>query len=77
MVPGKTTSFGFLWKGYFFTPTEELGKLYKFTEYYASDTIEKAVEVQELLKDKEDNITVMEKTFNAETEIVLNSGRKN
>lgn len=64
LMPNKLSSFEFLWKGSSATPTKELGKLTQFVGAYASATIDKVVEVQELLKEKEEKIISLKQKFN-------------
>lgn len=59
-------SFEVLWKGSTTAPTEELGRLTKFTGAYGSATIDKAINVQNLLKEKEENISMLEQNTEAE-----------
>lgn len=49
-----------LWQDPTTNPTENLTKLYKIVGAYASAMIDKASEVQQLLKDEEDQIQVLQ-----------------
>jgi len=66
LFPGKVSSFEVLWKGSSPTPIEELGNLTQFKGAYDLAIIHKDVELQELLKEKEDKIISLEEPLNIE-----------
>jgi hypothetical protein len=57
------TPFQVLWKGTQTTPDEELNRLSQFAGAYASATIDKAAEIQLLMKEKDQRIVQLEQTF--------------
>lgn len=59
LLPQKTSQaspFEVLWKGTSTASADELGKLTQFISAYASATMDKAIEVQELLREEDEKI---------------------
>lgn len=54
------------------TPTQEMGRLTQFTGAYASTTMDKATEVQQPMKEKQDKIVHLEQSFEIEKQKIVN-----
>ena len=65
-------SFEVLWKGLQSTPTKELRRLTQFIGAYASTTMNKTTEIQQLLKEKEDKIMQLEQSLGNEKKRIAN-----
>jgi len=65
LVPGNA-SFQVLWKDTQVTPAKDLGRLSQYAGAYASATIDKALEVQHILREKDEKIRQLEKSLESE-----------
>jgi len=76
LVPRNTT-FEVLWKSSQTIPVEELVRLTQFTGDYAPATMDKATDIQQLLKEEDDMIMQLEQGVSMRRKLFLSNGKDN